>query len=157
MASTPASELTEKQAETMELLSEGYTSKHIAARCGISPQAVDRRIQGLLRKTACMDRRELIQWHRQQAGLSPAAETNLGIQPEEAASSNSERFTVTMDEAGGSAACLSSCRTMDGSYPETHRTARRGRIARLILDAEITWMEVALAILLFREVYKILA
>jgi DNA-binding CsgD family transcriptional regulator len=51
-------ELTEKQAQALELVSRGYTTKEIARMLGIAPATVDQRVDGARRKLGTATRLE---------------------------------------------------------------------------------------------------
>ena len=52
-------ELTTKQLQAVQLLSQHLTSKEIARTLGIAPSTVDQRLAGAMRKLAVSNRREL--------------------------------------------------------------------------------------------------
>jgi DNA-binding CsgD family transcriptional regulator len=148
--------LTQKQRETIELLSTGYTSKHIAAKFEISPQAVDRRVQGLLRKTGYSNRGELIRWHQQQAGLSSAAETNLCTPSDAAPSSISERFTTGLDVSVRFPEHHALTRPAVDIYPERQLSGVRTKARIEWLGMEITWLQALLALIALKDLYEII-
>jgi DNA-binding CsgD family transcriptional regulator len=148
------SNLTPKQRETVELLAVGYSSKHIAAQFGISPQGVDRRIQGLLRKTGCADRRALVRWHVQRSGLSLPSEINLGRAPDEDPSSRTERITAGLDQSTApppQAPIQSNVR----SDPEAHSSRARSITRIEWLGMEVTWLQAILMLMALREAYAL--
>ena len=56
--------LTAKQQQTLGLLVRGHTSKSIAKQFGVSPAAIDQRIEALLRRLNLSTRRELMEWYQ---------------------------------------------------------------------------------------------
>jgi DNA-binding CsgD family transcriptional regulator len=148
--------LTTKQSQTLELLALGNTSKHIAQQCHISPQAVDRRIEGLLRRSGCKNRRELVRWHQQRWSLTPAEETNLGVDMKFPASSNSEQFISSADKNDGWPTPLSDlAATEEELIPEARPNGRRARTRIEWLGFEVTWLQLILVLILVREAYEV--
>ena len=71
--------LTAKQRETMELLCDGWTSKEIAAKLGVSESAVVQRIETVRAKSGGMLRKELVRLYREYStGAEAACKHNTG-------------------------------------------------------------------------------
>jgi DNA-binding CsgD family transcriptional regulator len=83
----PESVLTVKQREVIGHLIQGFTSKEIASKIGVSPSAIDQRISEALRRTSCSSRKELVRRYAADYQRSASEAPQVGPGPDKVKSS----------------------------------------------------------------------
>jgi DNA-binding CsgD family transcriptional regulator len=148
-------EVNDKQHETLDLLSMGFTSKEIAQRCGVSASAIDQRIEKLLIRYQCNDRRELARTYLATKVTSTTETPQLAGNTDQQRNSISERRESILDDCGGSTQGPSAARMSTEPSPEAGFDSAVDGTRLLWLGKHVTWLEVIAMLVLIMQVYEV--
>jgi len=130
-------DLTPRQRETLALIADGLTSKEAAKVCGVSPSAINQRVDVMLRSLGFRDRRQLASWYLK-ASASVVSEPEQVVQDARSAgTSEADRMRRRADDWQSlpNSGNLSAPTALSRSIPE--RRYRRP-LSSLDLQAELT-------------------
>jgi DNA-binding CsgD family transcriptional regulator len=149
-------DLTTKQHQTLELLARNYTTKDVARRFGVSPSAINQRVEGMLQKFSCNSRGELIRRYQDTCSTVYSDDRQVGEDWQMPKSSNTEQFTSRAEKPGASCSCMLAKGHPDVTLPKTLPREMRARLSRFRLAGHVPWVEMTVMLLLLLHAYDLL-